>query len=224
MERQYKDTQYYKFCFYGFLKNLKFFEPFFILFLLEKSLSFTQIALLYSVREIIIYLTEIPTGIIADALGRKRTMVFSFGFYIISFILFYFSTNFGFLLFAMVFFAFGDSFRTGTHKAMIFEYLNIKSWQSQKVSYYGGTRSCSQVGSAISSLIAAALVFFTKNYDIIFLVSIIPFLLDILLIISYPKELDGDSVSFKFTDIVTTFKKIIKGLVENLKQKENLKI
>ncbi len=224
MEKQYKDIQYYKFCSYGFLKNLKFFEPFFILFLIEKNLSFTQIALLYSVREIIIYLTEIPTGIIADALGRKRTMVFSFGFYIISFLLFYFSTNFGFLMIAMLFFAFGDSFRTGTHKAMIFEYLEIKSWKKQKVHYYGGTRSCSQVGSAISSLIAAALVFVTKNYNIVFLVSIIPFFLDMLLIISYPKELDGDSVSFKFTDIVNTFKRIIKELIANLKQKKKLKI
>lgn len=224
MEKQYKDIQYYKFCFYGFLKNLKFFEPFFILFLLEKDLSFTQVALLYSVREIIIYITEIPTGIIADALGRKRTMVFSFGFYIISFLLFYSSNNFGFLMIAMIFFAFGDSFRTGTHKAMIFEYLNIKSWQSQKVQYYGGTRSCSQIGSAISSVIAAALVFLTKNYDIVFLVSIIPFFLDILLIISYPKELDGDVVSFKFTELLNVFKKIIKELFLNLKQKEKLKI
>jgi len=224
LERQYKDIQYYKFCFYGFLKNLKFFEPFFILFLLEKGLSFTQIALLYSVREIIIYITEIPTGIIADTLGRKRTMVFSFGFYIISFILFYFLNNFGFLLFAMVFFAFGDSFRTGTHKAMIFEYLNIKSWQNQKVHYYGGTRSCSQIGSAISSLIAAAIVFLTKNYDIVFLVSIIPFFLDMLLIISYPNELDGDKVPLKVPHIITAFKKIAKGLILNLKQKGKLKI
>jgi len=224
LDKQYKDIQYYKFCFYGFLKNLKFFEPFFILFLLEKSLSFTQIALLYSVRELIIYITEIPTGIIADALGRKRTMVFSFGFYIISFSLFYFANNIGFLIVAMVFFAFGDSFRTGTHKAMIFEYLEIKGWKKQKVHYYGGTRSCSQVGSAISSIIAAALVFVSKNYDIVFLVSIIPFFLDMLLILSYPKELDGNSVSFKFTDIVNTFKRIIKELIANLKQKEKLKI
>ncbi|MEN8119408.1 MAG: MFS transporter [Bacteroidota bacterium] len=224
MNKQYKDIQYYKFCLYGFLKNLKFFEPFFILFLLEKDLSFTQIAVLYSVREVIIYITEIPTGIIADALGRRRTMVFSFGFYIISFFLFYFSNSFGFLMIAILFYALGDSFRTGTHKAMIFEYLNIKSWQNQKVHYYGGTRSCSQFGSAISSLIAGALVFLTKNYDIVFLVSTIPFFLDMMLIISYPKELDGDTVSFKLTDIINMFKKIIKELIANLKQKEKLKI
>jgi len=224
MNKQFKDIQYYKFCFYGFLKNLKFFEPFFILFLLEKGLSFTQIALLYTVREIIIYVTEIPTGIIADALGRKKTMVSSFFFYIVSFVLFYYSNSYVFLTIAIVFFAFGDSFRTGTHKAMIFEYLNIKSWQNQKVNYYGGTRSCSQVGSAISALIAAAIVFFTKNYQIIFLFSIIPFFLDMLLIISYPKELDGNTISFKLKDLISTFKTIIKELIFNIKQKEKLKI
>ncbi|MDO7976343.1 hypothetical protein [Oceanotoga teriensis] len=38
-----KDKQYYKFCMYGFFKNLRFFEPFFMLFLKEKGLSFTEI-------------------------------------------------------------------------------------------------------------------------------------------------------------------------------------
>ena len=32
-----KDLQYRKFCTYGFLKNLRFFEPFMLLFLLEKD-------------------------------------------------------------------------------------------------------------------------------------------------------------------------------------------
>jgi len=71
-----KDIQYYKFCSYGFLKNLRFFEPFLLLFFMEKGLSFFQIGLLYSIREIGIYILEIPTGIFADTLGRKRTMLF----------------------------------------------------------------------------------------------------------------------------------------------------
>ena len=84
-----KDLQYYKFCIYGFLKNLRFFEPFLILFFLEKGLSFFQIGTLYAIREITINILEIPTGIVADSLGRRRTMIFSFIAYIISFIIFY---------------------------------------------------------------------------------------------------------------------------------------
>ena len=41
-QRYKKDLQYAKFSAYGFLKNLKLFEPFLILFLLEKNLSFTS--------------------------------------------------------------------------------------------------------------------------------------------------------------------------------------
>ena len=136
-----KDLQYYKFCMYGFLKNLRFFEPFLILFFLEKGLSFFQIGTLYAIREITINILEIPTGIVADSLGRRRTMIFSFIAYIISFIIFYLSAKYLLFVIAILFFAFGDAFRTGTHKAMIFEYLKIKGWNDQKVHYYGHTRS-----------------------------------------------------------------------------------
>ncbi len=155
MQKFTKDKQYYKFCFYGFFKNLKFFEPFLMLFFLDKGISFLQIGTLYAIREISINIIEIPSGIFADILGRKKTMITSFIAYIASFIVFYFSQNYVWLVIAMVFFSFGDAMRTGTHKAMIFDYLEINSWMSEKVTYYGHTRSWSQIGSAISSIIAA---------------------------------------------------------------------
>ena len=77
-----KNRQYYKFSFYGFLKNLRFFDAFFILFLIGKGLSFTQIGILYAVREIIINVFEIPSGIIADTFGRKKALVGSCVLYI----------------------------------------------------------------------------------------------------------------------------------------------
>jgi len=173
-----KDKQYFKFCAYGFLKNLRLFEPFLILFFLEAGLSFLEIGMLYSVREIMRNLLEMPAGILADALGRRRTMINSFAFYIISFLTFYFAHSFVLLMTAMIFYALGDAFRTGTHKAMIFDYLKIKGWQDQKVHYYGHTRSWSQLGSALSALIAGVLVFFTGHYRLIFVFSTIPYVLD----------------------------------------------
>ena len=190
-EKYIKDLQYYKFCAYGFLKNLRFFDPFLILFFLEKGLSFFQIGILYGIREISTNILEIPTGVVADVLGRRRTMIASFASYLVSFAVFYMTGSFSLFAAAMVFFSFGEAFRTGTHKALIFEYLKIKGWRDQKVYYYGNTRGWSQVGSAISSLIAAALVFFTGRYSIVFLVSTIPYVLDLLNILTYPKELDG---------------------------------
>ncbi|MFW6262769.1 MAG: MFS transporter, partial [Thermotogota bacterium] len=43
-----KDGQFYKFAMYGFLKNLRFFEPFLILFFRDVGLSFLQIGILFT--------------------------------------------------------------------------------------------------------------------------------------------------------------------------------
>lgn len=185
-----KDKQYWKFSFYGFLKNLQFFDPFIVLFFREMGISFFQIGILFSVREIITNVTEIPTGIAADTMGRRRVMILAFESYILSFILFFFFPSYLVYLAAMVLFALGDSFRSGTHKAMIMEYLKINSMTMHKVAYYGHTRGWSQLGSALSALIAAALVFFSGSFRYVFLWSIIPYIGGMLLIISYPKELD----------------------------------
>ena len=190
MELLVKNRQYYKFCIYGFLKNLRFFDAFFILFLVDKGLPYTQIGILYAIREIFINIFEIPSGIIADTYGRKNALIGSFVAYIVSFAVFYISNDFWLFLGAFIFYGIGDAFRTGTHKGMIMDYLKINSWEGQKINYYGHTRSCAQKGSAISSLIAGLIVFSSGSYQNIFLYSIIPYLLNLLLIISYPKELN----------------------------------
>lgn len=218
-----KDIQYYKFCMYGFLKNLRFFEPFLILFLLEKEISFFQIGTLYAVREILINILEIPSGVFADVLGRKRSLMTSFLFYIISFVIFFYSQEFYFMLVAIIFYAIGDAFRTGTHKAMIFEYLRLNSWEDQRANYYGNTRSWSQIGSAISSLAAAAIVFYSGNYSSIFLYSILPYLADFLLIASYPNALNGETSKLMNTNLKQEFLKIIRDFVFAFKHIKVLK-
>lgn len=190
-ERFERDLQYYKFCAYGFLKDLRFFDPFMVLMFLDKGLSYVQIGGLYAIRELMINLMEIPSGIMADALGRRRTMIASFAAYIASFLVFYLARGYAVLVVAMAVFAFGDAFRTGTHKAMIFDYLKLKGWADQKTHYYGHTRSWSQRGAALSSLIAAALVIWHGEYRIVFLFTLIPYVLDLFLMMSYPASLDG---------------------------------
>ena len=218
-----KDKQYFKFCTYGFLKNLRLFEPFLILFFLEAGLSFLEIGMLYSVREIMRNLLEMPAGILADALGRRRTMMNSFAFYIISFLTFYFAHSYKLLMTAMVFYALGDAFRTGTHKAMIFDYLKIKGWQDQKVYYYGHTRSWSQLGSALSAVIAGVLVFFSGHYRLIFIFSTIPYILDLINIASYPKALDGNRAKLSKKELIQSFGVVMRDFWESFTKMRTLK-
>lgn len=206
MQKIIKNKQYYKFCFYGFFKNLRFFEPFLILFFLDKGLNFIEIGTLYAVRELAINFIEIPSGIIADALGRRKTLAGSFLAYIIAFVVFTLFSNYWPFLFGMIFYSIGDGFRTGTHKAMIYDYLRLNKMAEQKVNYYGHTRSWSQIGSAFNSLLAATIVIITKSYEWIFILSIIPYLADLALILSYPKILDGEIKSLHKEKVWQNFK------------------
>ncbi len=119
-------------------------------------------------------------------------MLMAFGSYILSFLIFYFFKGFSIYALAMILFAFGEAFRSGTHKALIFEYLKLNNMSNLKVEYYGRTRGFSQLGSAINALIAAGLVFYRGEYRIMFLASIIPYVLDFINLASYPRELDGE--------------------------------
>ena len=185
-----KDKQYIKFCAYGFLKNLRFFDAFLLLFFLENGISYTQIGIIYATREIIINLFEIPSGIIADTYGRKNSLIAAFLAYIISFLFFYFMADFHWFMVAIILYGMGDAFRSGTHKGMIMDYLRLNDWENHKVNYYGHTRSWSQKGSAISALFAGVLVFYSGSYRSIFLYSVIPYLFNFLNIYSYPTELN----------------------------------
>ena len=217
-----KDIQYYKFCAYGFFKNLRFFDAFLVLFFIDKGIDYVEIGLLYGIREIAIMIMEIPSGLIADALGRRRTLIASFLFYIFSFLAFFFSDSFILLIAAMLLYAIGDAFRTGVHKAMIFQYLKTNGWANQKVDYYGHTRSWSQIGSAFSALVAGAIVFYSGDISQVFLWSIVPYLFDMILIASYPKWLDGELKPRNLNSVKAEFAIVLKAFVNSLKESSTL--
>ncbi|NJO90750.1 MAG: MFS transporter [Chloroflexia bacterium] len=184
---------------------------------------FTQIGLLYAIREITINVFEVPSGIVADKYGRKKSLAGSFIFYIISFLVFHFSTDFWIFLIAFVLFGVGDAFRTGTHKGMIMDYLRTNGWSSQKIDYYGHTRSWSQKGTAYSALIAGILVFYSGKYTTIFLYSVVPYLLNFILILSYPKALDK-SLKQKKEEQSATTSLSVKSLFQIIRQPSVFKI
>ena len=187
----------WKFRFYGFFKNLRFFEPFLLIMLINIGLSLFEIGLLISIREIITYIFEIPSGIIADKFGKKRELLFCFVFYIISFIFYFFGidpslpySNLVFLVIASIFFGLGESFRSGTHKAMELLWMEKEDLLEYKTHVYGSTRSYSLLGSALSAILAIFLIIYIPASKWIFLITIIPYILDFILIASYPSYMN----------------------------------
>jgi len=199
-----------KFELYGFLKNLKFFEPFLIVYLFSFEISLFQIGLLYSIREVIIYSFEIPSGVLADRFGKKNELILCFIFYIFSFTLFFIGGPYYIFVIGFVLYGFGEAFRSGTHKALIMDYLDYETLSVSKSEIYGKTRSRSLQGSMVSSFLAIIFVFVLPEIKYLFLIAIIPYLVDILLIISYPKYMN------KRLDTTFSFKKFLKDNVDSV--------
>ncbi len=211
-----KDLQIWKFCAYGFFKDLRFFEPFLIIFLMQSGLNLFQIGILYSVREALSFVFEIPSGIIADNYGKKRILIWCFTFYIISFILFFLGADMIVFSAAMVFFGLGDAFRSGSHKAMILSYLEQKNWFMHKNFVYGRTRSYSMLGGALSSVISVIFLFKIDSLRGLFLISVIPYIMDMILILTYPDSLDERTASkFSFREFFRLSVAHIKKIAKN---------
>jgi hypothetical protein len=98
---------------------------------------------------------------------------------------------------------------------MIFDYLKINGWTDQKAYYYGHTRSFSQLGSAISSLVGGFMVFYTGSYREIFLYTAIPYILDLMLVASYPRSLDGMRPQTGRPQVIDNFKQVTKGFIDS---------
>jgi len=200
-----------RFSLYGFLKNQQYYDYFILLAFRQMGLSYFTIGILIAFREVMINIMEIPTGGIADLCGRRRSMIFSFIAYIISFSVFGFAGTAAaggglpggvlipLLMAAMVFFAVGEAFRTGTHKALIFGWLRLNGRESERTRVYGYTRSWSKIGSALSVAIACVIVYISSDFITVFFYAIIPYLLNIINFLGYPEEIDceiTENVSF----------------------------
>lgn len=210
------DPLLWRFSLYGFLKNQQYYEPFFMLVLLGKGLSFLEIGLLYSFREISVNLMGVPAGFLADMHGRRRSLVVCFSAYVASFAGFAFGTGLPALFGSMFAFAVGESFRSGTHKAMIFHHLRLAGREAEKAVVYGFTRSWSKTGSAVSSLLSGLLVFCTGNLNHIFLFAIPPYLANMANVATYPAALEGEMGKTSFS-VKTTIATMLRETLQCVK-------
>ncbi|XMB67032.1 MFS transporter [Mycoplasmatota bacterium zrk1] len=207
MKERHIKIQLIKFSLYGFFKNLRFFDPFLLLYLTYNNISLTHIGILFAIREAIIYIFEVPSGVFADKFGRKTELIICFIFYIMSFIIFYLGNGFHHFIIAFSLFGLGEAFRSGTHKAMIMDFMDYHNIKDNKSKIYGATRSYSMIGSMFSSILAIVLVRILPSISTLFLVAIIPYIFDLLLILSYPNYLNT-KIEHKFS-----FKEFFQGSI-----------
>ncbi len=100
-----------------------FFVPVIVLFWQQNGLSMTQIMLLQTLFSIAVVLLEVPTGYLADRIGRKQTLAYAGLFMFVSVVIYGLGDGFAMFLVAELLWAVGISLQSGTDAAIVYDTL-----------------------------------------------------------------------------------------------------
>lgn len=183
-----------KFYLTEFLKTQNYFIPIMILFLQFNKLNYTQIFILYSIQSAIIFLLEIPSGVIADQFGKKPALLVSRLSLIPAYLIFSFTSGFSWFLIAMIFLAVNKAFKSGTHKAYIYNYLKQTGSHITPTEVFGKSKFWARIGESIAS-VSGGYIAVKFGFESVFLAALIPAFLNILNTITYSKIDEKNTVN-----------------------------
>lgn len=123
----------------------------------EVGLSLTQVMVGESIFAASIVLLEVPSGVFADRVGRKRTLLAGSVFIIIGIIIFAFAASFAQIIASQVFFGIGIAFRSGADSALLFDSLKALNREAEYQQVLGRYQTISYL-TAIPMNIAGGLI------------------------------------------------------------------
>lgn len=136
--------------------------PVIMLYLLHvKGLSFTQAMFLSSASAISLAVLEVPTGVVADKLGRKASLLFGALLLSLSMIVYVFATSFLLCMVAEMIFALGWAFKSGADTALLYDSLVAIGRESEFQDIEGRARARVFWVQAVGSVVAG---FVYKEY------------------------------------------------------------
>jgi len=124
----------------------------------DNGLTLSEISVLKAIYSISIVILEIPSGYLADVLGRKKTLIIGSVLGFIGF--FTYSISFGFFgfLIAEIILGFGQSLISGADSAMLYDTLEDLGKKEQYVKYEGRVISVGNLAETIAGIVGGLLV------------------------------------------------------------------
>lgn len=131
-----------------------FFGPFIILFYQSRGLSLTEGMLLQSIYAIGVVILEVPTGVIADIYGKRKSLIVGALAFVIALICYYFSHSFWQFALSELIAALGMSFISGADSAFIHETLKSLGREGEYKKIEGRARGLMQAGNAVGEVLS----------------------------------------------------------------------
>ncbi len=134
-----------------------FFIPVLYLFYQSIGLSTQDVFIVQAIFALIIAIFEVPSGYIADYLGRKKTLIAGTVLMLIGTIWYAQSQNFTDVTIAEIFLGMGMSLRSGVKEAILYDSLLLLQEEGQFKYKQGMTGTFGQISEGVSSIIGAML-------------------------------------------------------------------
>lgn len=164
---------------YKFFMGLSFVDVVAVLFFVEVTKSYALAMSVFTVVRILGALLEIPTGILSDKIGRRKTMVFASLFRLIGLIIGSYAGIYGsyyLLLISACSMGLAYSMFSGTDDALLYETMSELRKSNKYHEVFGKVNSVFNMAQAISA-IAGGLVAYLYSYTHTVIITIFPALI-----------------------------------------------
>jgi len=152
-ERRKKlESNVWKFYLYRVFCSLMFIIPIFVLFYQDNGLSMTQVMILQSVYTAIIMILVVPSGIVADYIGRKKVLITNAVLFSISWFWFALSYSFAGFLIAEIVMALSTAMWMASGTAFFYDNLKELGRERKFKKLFGNVIGINYFGGALASL------------------------------------------------------------------------
>ncbi len=137
----------------------------FIIYYLSIGLSITNVVLIQGIISGLQFILEVPTGVLSDKIGRKKTLCLSAFFIILYYLLLVISSDFKIILIANIFYGVGLTFASGASESYIYE--EIGDYEA----VYRKFTTIASISLGVSILIGG--IFSLISWKLLFLIAVI---------------------------------------------------
>lgn len=169
--------------------------PVFVLFWQQNNLTLSDVYILQSIFAVSVVLLEIPAGIIADSMGKRKSLIYSNWFMLLGFLLYSFGQNFYIFLICEILIAIGVSLLSGADSALLFDTLKSLKRESEFKKIEGQTRSIQMLSFALCNF--AGGIIGTYSYRATMFASLIGPFICLFIVYGFKEVLEVKKINIK---------------------------
>ena len=141
-----------------FFATLYLYIPVGTLYLQSKNLNYVQINSLWGIIVGTMFLTEVPTGVIADRLGRKRSINVALALQVLGEVVYIFADSYWPFALAAMIGGLGFAFASGSLEALVYDSLKTKGREDEMSKAMGFIGSAQRLANLLAFAVGGLLV------------------------------------------------------------------